>query len=238
VAYTRTLVSSARGDQLLLGPRLGLAFPTSLASRNSSVYFRGSLGAGVDLYVPLLMHGEWRPGLLFTGAATWESNLVKTLSGGSPYTTDVAAVGLALIDQNQPFALAATPGGGQVTATLGAWLTLYRGLSLGNTWGFAWQYFPSLSPSGCLPMSGFPCPVQEQGTPHETITIFDVALAYTIADVVWVALGYDNQAPVQHGTGASHVNLFDSVDARFYGQVAVLFDGIYAKATSPPAPAQ
>jgi hypothetical protein len=240
VAYSRTLALGEGGAQLLLGPRAGLAFPSSPASQASSIWFRGSLGLGVDLHAPL-MHGDWLPGLLFSGSTSWEGNLAKYAASG-PVSGSIAPAGIELMDQNQPFAPVAIPFGGQITATLGAWLGLYRGLSLGNTWGFAWQYYPSVTVSCPPPGSGLgmSCagPSQGQATPHTTITIFDVTLGYSIADVVWIGLGYDNTATVLKGTGApSQPSLFSSSSARFYGQVGVLVDGIYARAWSPPAPA-
>jgi hypothetical protein len=91
-AYSRTPVRDARGDQLLLGPRLGLAFPSSYASRLDTIVLRTSLGLGLDLHVPLL-RGDWLRGVLFSGNGTWEGEIAKNngqnqnLTAAGPPTT-------------------------------------------------------------------------------------------------------------------------------------------------------
>lgn len=232
-AYNRTFARTAGGLVLLGGPRLGVAFPSSPISRASSVYVRTSLGIGADLHVPL-RGGDWLPGAFVSASGIWQHAFGASQTPGFGLAVGAsppAPVGAALLDQNRFFAGASIPNGGQVSALLSAWLMIYRGLSLGSTWGFTGGYAKPLvtmptciqTSAGCVPLTPSSSP------PILPTTVFDVALGYAIADVVWVAVGYDNTSTRVDSAGKRY-GVFYSPDARLYLQVMVLADGVFAKA--------
>jgi hypothetical protein len=217
-AYSRTLAGDARGDRLLFGPRGGIAFPSSKASKAGTIRLRTSLGLGMDLHVPLL-HGDWLRGVLLSSNVTWERELVKDDHVEALPSAAPARLGIALLDQNDYFSAPLIPRGNQLGTTISGWVTLYRDLSLGITGGFSKQYYAR--PPPCIGA----CP-DFFTVSRSTASIVDVALGYALADAVWIAVGYDDTAT----TVSSNAPNALGPGALFYGQVSVLLDGVYEKA--------
>lgn len=228
-AYSRTVARTPGGLALLLGPRVAVALPASTESRAAGVYVHTSLGAGVDLHLPL-GRGPWLSGALISVSGAWQHALGTHASsvGGPPLMLDLTAPrpsGVGLLDQSRFFAGGDPPGRGKGSLVAAAWIHLFHDLSLGSAWGFA-QGEPVTYQLGCSP--GIACGAPETRWP-QPMTIFDVALGYAIADLVWVAVGYDNTRVTEGQPGTN--GFFHSADARAYFQISLLGDGVFAAAS-------
>jgi hypothetical protein len=240
LAYSRTVARTERGLSLLIGPRVAVAFPTSPESRGGGVYTHTSLGAGVDLHLPLL-RGPWLSGALFSISGAWQHAFGKLPANsilGAPVVYETPAgpmpMGIGLLDQGRFFGGGDLPGRGQGSLVAAAWIHLFHDLSLGTAWGFA-QGEP-LTYGGCVLIGSSSSCTDTKTTFPSPTTIFDVGLGYAIADLVWIAAGYDNTHAVLPNPSSSN-GFFHSADARLYFQVSLLGDGIFAAATRPAPPA-
>ncbi|WP_438035246.1 hypothetical protein [Sorangium sp. So ce204] len=232
-AYTYTIFQDDKGLALLAGPRLGVALPTSPASRYAGVYARTRLGLGVLANVPLLDEA-WLNGVFFSAGGVWEHlfSQATTPVNGDPVRPRTSPSGEVLLDDrlSGEFLLR-----DQLSMRMSFWVNLWGDLSLGNTWGLVARFRDAPLDEGCVQTVLTCVPVASRGSSATTTsTTFEVSLSYPAEDIAWFELGYDNTAP-SLGADGQHRSPFYSPDAQLYLSMTLFLDSLYARATTPSA---
>ncbi|WP_437799307.1 hypothetical protein [Sorangium sp. So ce693] len=232
-AYSYTIFQNDEGLALLAGPRLGVAFPTSPASRGAGVYVRTRLGLGMLANLPLL-DGEWLNGAFFSAGGGWEHlfSQASTPVNGDPVIPRSSPSGEAQLEASGQFLTR-----DQLSVQMSFWVNLWGDLSLGNTWGLVARFRDVPSDGGCVPTVLTCAPVESRGssaTAQMDSTTFGVSLSYPAEDIAWFELGYDNTAPGL-GPDGRRRSVFYSPGAQLYLAMTLFLDSLYARATTPPA---
>jgi hypothetical protein len=110
-------------------------------------------------------------------------------------------------------------------------LTIYKDLSLGNTWEIDLPYKYGAGAS-CVGIENAQCAVPGSAISNVNtmvpITTFDVSLSYLLYDVVRLDVGYLNTTS-QLAEDGTRRSVFYSPDSMFYGNVAIYLDNIFEK---------
>jgi hypothetical protein len=234
-AYNRTLARSDKGLVVLAGPRASVLLPTSLASQFNGTKATTSFGLGGSSNIPL-RSGDILSSVFVAGGLSWQ-HLFSDSTG--PFAEDEirprqgsgAPRGAQLIEQNY------MPSGQLFNSdTLGAnfsyWLTLVGDLSFGNSWGLQAPFRYAPTSNGCeVYVANKGCvsaPVNQQVS-NVPITVFDVSLSYTVASLVWVAVGYNNTARQLGDDGRRQSIFYSNEGSTFYASASVFLDAIYSR---------
>ncbi len=232
VGYEHTVYRSAdRQTQTTPGVSASFVLPTSQQSLGEDKYLTTSLAGNVVQVLSLAgSKSDWFPDVLAVGSVGWSHLFSRCY--------DPCNENIAPLNPRQ------APDGSEVNSDLLSmrsfaedtvklkltyFITLYKDLSLENTWGIQipvdHQYPPvSISiPTGPVPLGPSYAPV----TP---ITTFDVGLSYALFNTVHIDLGYVHVTPELLDNMGQRVSVFYSPSAMFYGNVAVYLDGIIDRA--------
>ncbi len=223
-----------------------LVLPTAPASYDCGKYLGTNLGAGVQQAVGLRgKKADWFPDIIGFGTFTWNHNFTKAdVCTNSAFQNVPRAIALPsgactsgecdVVQSTDASTSAAYLAHDTLKFNFTYYLTIYKDLSLGNTWEIDLP-FKYGAGSACVPIENGQCvqPTSAVTNPNTMIpvTTFDVSLSYLLYDTVRLDLGYTNQTLqlAEYGTRRS---VFYSPDAVFYGNVAVYIDNIIDKARS------
>jgi hypothetical protein len=119
------------------------------------------------------------------------------------------------------------------------YLTIYKDLSLGNTWEIMFPPKQSLSATNINIPTG-PVPIGQSDTGSlNPVTTFDVSLSYLLFNTARIDLGYQNITPELNDHTGTRNSVFYSVGgSAFYGNVAVYIDSLIDKALNKQTPAE
>ena len=227
------------------GISASFALPTSLASQSTSKYLTIGLNALLVQSLPLAGNkSDWFPDVLVFGSAGYShlfSKCYVSCNGGAPaqYPRQIAggaagdvAATTAQSDQLGASSLAID----KATLNLTYYLSIYKDLSLGNTWAFQAPFKHSLAEAtiGGVPTGNVTIPASYTGSLNSTTT-FDVSLSYIIFNTARVDLGYQNITPeLNDNLGARNSVFYTPGGSAFYGNVALYIDSLIDKAINPP----
>ncbi len=114
------------------------------------------------------------------------------------------------------------------------YLTIYKDLSLGNTWEIVAPFkhqFPATStvttPTGTAPLTGSVTVVNPQ-------TTFDISLSYVLFETARIDIGYQNITPeLNDNMGARNSVFYTPGGSELYGNVSLYIDSLLDKAKGP-----
>jgi hypothetical protein len=212
-----------------------LVLPTSLASRAQSKYLSTRLGAGLVQGVPLGgPKSDWFSDVTFLGSVSW----THLFSNSTTAVNDLIAA-LYKRQTIDPEGFSSPQMSGSFLAKNSAalnftyYLTIYKDLSLGNTWGVSIPdkyQGPAIS---CVQISTGCVALDKSVRALNPVTTFDIGLSYTFFNTARIDLGYQSIAPALGDNGGKRRSIFYGPDASFYGNVSVYLDTIIDKAISP-----
>ncbi len=245
--YGRVLYKSAnKENSTSLGVSVNGVIPTSLASRMQGKYF--TLGTGLALIQSVGLAGsksDWFPDVLMFAAGSYSHLFSRATTptnegavsqrprqNAGPACTGADCNIGAFSDQLS----ASRFGIDNVKASFTYYLTIYKDLSLGNTWEYAHPIKPEFSNDPCVNLSTGCANIQGGVDPTngKPTTSFDIGFSYLLFDVVRTDLGYNNTAPAL-GADGKRQSMFYSVNAQFYGNLAVYLDNIIDKVRTSAA---
>ena len=224
-------------------PSIGLTMvlPTSLASREEGKYMSTRVGAGIAQLLPLGgPKSDWFSDIFIIGSASWNHLFSKATTAtngiaslqrprqgadGSEYRSD--QLSLSGFSRNS------------AALNFTYYLTIYKDLSLGNTWGisipdkYAFSAVPCVAIStGCVMVGA-----SNKGSLNPTTT-FDLGLSYTLFNTARIDLGYQSISPELGDNSGKRRSIFFGPDASFYGNVSIFIDNILDKAINPATKAE
>lgn len=232
-AYNRTLVRTESGLSVLAGPRAQLIFPTSPTSSGQGRYLTTVLGVGGNSTIPF-HDGTWFSGVFVTGGLSWQhlfsrSNVPTNPDVHVPRQTFSSLSNTSDVLTGTPFAR------NTLAMSLGYFLDIVGGLSLGNSYSIQVPFRAGLSTvdcvqlsTGCADVAGVADTTGQAANDSIPIVSFDLSLNYTFYGLVNATLGYNNTTRQLGADGQRRV-MFYSPDANFYFTTSVFLDTIYMK---------
>lgn len=230
VGYGRTVYRSAsHGTWTAPGLSTTFVLPTSYVSQDQGKYLSLGLNGVIMQSVELAgMKSSWLSDILVIGSVGYSHQFSRGYVPTYPLLAERPRLGPDgseyLSDQITMSSFATD----MARLNLTYYLSLYKGLSLANTWDVALPVKHQF-PGGRLNLATGAMVYGPSAMASNVITTFDVALSYLFSDVVRLDLGYMNVTPVLLDTSAQWQSLFYSTDAVFYGNVVLYFDGLADK---------
>lgn len=213
------------------GISASLVLPTSIESQGEGKYLTASLAGTVLQELRLAgRQSAWFPDVLAVGSVGWShlfsrcydpcNNAIAALNprqapDGSTVNSDLLSMHSFAEDT--------------VKLNFTYFLTLYKDLSLENTWGIQIPFDHQYPPVGIATLTG-PAPVGASFVPVTPITTFDVGLSYLLFNTARIDLGYVHVTPELLDNMGRRVSVFYSPAANFYGNVAIYLDNIIDRA--------
>lgn len=212
----------------------GATFATSKQSRDQGKYLSTSINASLIQALPLAgSKSDWFPDLLAFGSVGYShlfsngysatnSNVesyFRQAPDGSAYRSDLLGLSSFAIDKAR--------------FNLTYYLTIYKDLSLGNTWEIQAPFKHSFPGTSISTPTG-PVAVGSSNTGNlNPVTTFDVSLSYLLFNTARIDLGYQNVTPELLENKGERVSVFWSPAATFYGNVTLYVDSLIEKGTAP-----
>ncbi len=227
------------------------SLPTSEASRTQGKYLTTNLTGGLVAGLPLAgPKSDWFPDILAFGTVTWQhlfSRATQPTNANLHIPRQVAPT--VSCDRASGNCDGDSYFGDQLANSAFAhdvaklnftyYLTIYKDLSFGNTWGIDLpSKYKFSTKGGCDVSTSTSDCVTAQNIANVTsgipVTTFDVSFSYLIYDTVRLDLGYVNTSG-ELGEDGKRRSIFFSPDATFYGNVAIYIDNIIEKVRTPKA---
>jgi hypothetical protein len=243
--YGHTVYQSANKEtKTTPGISLTAALPSSIASQYTGKYL--TLGVNALLVQSVGLRGsksDWFPDVLMFGSVGYSHLFAKcfiSCNGGAPAQYPRQQAGNAAGDVPAAQNASDQLGGAsfafdKVALNFTYYLSIYKDLSLGNTWGIQMPFKHSLemttigTPTGTV---GIPASYVGSLNPQTT---FDVSLSYVLFDTARIDLGYQNITPELNDNGGQRISVFYSLaGSAFYGNVALYIDNLIDRAVHPP----
>jgi hypothetical protein len=246
VGYGHTVYESANKETKTT-PGIGVSFalPTSLASQGQGKYL--TLGLSANLIQSIGLAGsksDWFPDVLAFGSVGYShlfSNSTVGWNSGAPaqYPRQVVGAGTAgdvasaeIFDQQLSAGFLAHD---KVALNFTYYLSIYKDLSLGNTWGVQMPFKYQGSATTVTNLGTGPVMLGPSVTALNPVTTFDVSLSYVLFESARVDLGYENVTPELNDNTGQRNSVFYSIGGSvFYGNVALYIDHFIDKAMNPP----
>jgi hypothetical protein len=232
VGYGHTVYRSAdKQTQTTPGLSVGFVLPTSQQSLGEKKYLTTSLTGNVIQALPLAgSKSNWFPDVLAIGSVGWShlfsrcydpcnENIAplnpRQAPDGSEINSDLLSMHSFAEDT--------------VKLNLTYFITLYKDLSLENTWGIQIPLDHQYPPVSISIPTG-PVQLGPSVTPVTPVTTFDIGLSYALFNTAHIDLGYVHVTPELLDHMGRRVSVFYSPAAMFYGNVAVYLDGFIDRA--------
>lgn len=245
--YSHTVFASANKEwKTALGFSVPFVFPTSKLSRDAGKYLTTGINGVVVEQASLAgSKSDWFPDVLGFGTIGYAHTFSKcttACNGGAPasYDRSVAQLGTpagqdianseARSDQLSASRLALDKMKFNVTY----YLSIYKDLSLGNTWELLVPFKSQLSNATVTNTPTGPVSVGGSSAPIVPTTTFDLSLSYLLFNTTRIDVGYQNITPELLDNAGRRVSVFWSPAAAFYGNVALYIDTLIDKAMTPP----
>jgi len=253
--YGHTVYQSAdREWKTTLGVGASVVLPTSIVSQGQGKYLTPGVSLLIAQALPLAgARSDWFPDLLAFGSVGYSHIF-------SQCYTPCNATAASYPRQAGPANLADATGGGGATVVLPEtsaddqlaagsmaidkvrlgltyYLTIYKNLSLGNSWEIQAPFkhqFPAtgtvVTPTGTVPLAG-------SVTAVNPVTTFDLSLSYVFFNTARVDLGYQNITPeLVDNMGGRNSIFYTPGGSEFYGNVSLYIDSLIDRATGTPDP--
>lgn len=219
-------------------PSIGatLVLPTSATSRHEGKYLSTRLGAGIAQLLPIAgPKSDWFSDIFIIGSVSWNhlfSQATTPVNAGiEAQRPRLGADGLEY--RSDQLSLS---GFSRNSAALNFtyYLTIYKDLSLGNTWGISVPDKYSFGPVPCVNLQTgcVMLPASNKGSLNP-VTTFDIGLSYTLFNTARIDLGYQSISPELGDYGGKRRPIFYGPDSSFYGNVSVYLDTIIDKLRNP-----
>jgi hypothetical protein len=232
--YSHTVYRNA-DKTVVTSPTIGVNYsiPTSVQSR--AVGKMGALGVNVGLLQLLPIAGpksDWFSDIYIIGIGGWSHTFSKaTTAVNDNYNPSHPRQGLDPLVPSDPDQIS----GGYLThdtvkLNLTYYLTIYKDLSLGNTWEIAAPFKYGGSGGNCVQIDTgcVPISASNMGTRNYTTT-FDIGLSYVLFNTARIDLGYTNTTLALDDNQGHRRSVFYGPDAVFYGNVSLYIDTILDK---------
>jgi hypothetical protein len=232
VGYGHTVYRSRdKQTQTTPGISASLVLPTWQQSQDQGKYLSTSLTGNVLQELPLAgSKSNWFPDLLATGSVGWSHLAARCYD---PCNTNIAPLnprqapdGSLVYSDLLSFHSFAED---TVRLNFTYFLTLYKDLSLANTWAIQipldHQY-----PPAAIDISTGKVQLPASFVPVVPITTFDIGLSYALFNTARIDLGYVHVTPELLDNMGHRVNFFYSPTAMFYGNVSVYIDSLIDRA--------
>lgn len=235
VGYSHTVYRNA-DKTIVTSPVISVNYslPTSVQTRAAGKY--GSLAASLGLLQLLPIAGpksDWFSDIYIVGVAGWSHLFSKaTTAVNDNYNASHPRQGL---DPLVPADLDQIGGTyfshDNVRLNLTYYLTIYKDLSLGNTWEVVVPFKYTGSAGQCVTIDTgcVPVPASQAGTRNYQTT-FDIGLSYVLFNTARVDLGYTNTTLALDDNQGHRRSVFYGPDAVFYGNVSLYIDSLLDKA--------
>ncbi len=225
--------------------------PTSLASLDQGKYLSTAINANLIQAVPLAGNkSDWFSDLLVFGIVGYThtfSQCTTACNGGAPTNVirQVGQVGtpsgqdVSSIDVHSDQLAAGRLALDKVKFNGTYFLTLYKDLSLANTWEISLPLKPDLPVTTVTNPPTGPATLTSSPAPVNPVTTFDVSLAYLLFNTARIDIGYQSVSPeLTTGNAGQRVSVFWTPEAVFYGNVSIYIDSLIDKAINPPTKQQ
>jgi hypothetical protein len=234
VGYSHTVYRNA-DKTVVTSPSVSLSYsiPTSEASRAQGKF--GSLSANLGLAQILPLAGpksDWFSDIFIIGVAGWSHLFSKATT---PVNDNVSIIrprqGLdPLLPASQDQLSSGWLTHDNARLSLTYYLTIYKDLSLGNTWEVSMPFKYSGSSGQCVTIATGCVPVgaSDPGSRNYTTT-FDLGLSYVLFNTARIDLGYQNVSAALDDNKGLRRSIFYGPDSAFYGNVALYIDTILDK---------
>jgi hypothetical protein len=243
--YGHTVYQSANKEtKTTPGISLTAALPSSIASQNTGKYL--TLGVNALLVQSVGLAGsksDWFPDVLAFGSVGYSHLFSKcyiSCNGGAPALYPRQQAGNAAGDVASAQNASDQLGGAsfaidKVALNLTYYLSIYKDLSLGNTWAIQMPFKHSLEGNSIgIPTGQVPIAPSYMGSLNPQTT-FDVSLSYVLFNTARVDLGYQNITPELNDHGGQRISVFYSLaGSAFYANVALYIDSLIDRAIHPP----
>jgi hypothetical protein len=248
VGYGRTLYQSADKQwKTTIGPRASFTLPTSIATQGQGKYFTTNLDAIIAQALPLAGNkSDWFSDLLAFGTVGYYHTFSRcktacnNIASSYPRSNGAGNYAGGVSDGDSSVAFPNTTpddqlaGGGlvldKVKFNLTYYLTIYKDLSLGNTWEVFLPIKPSFSATTIDTPTG-PVQLGSSVTAVNPVTTFDVSLSYLLFNTARIDVGYQNIGPELVDNMGKRNSVFYSIGgSAFYGNVALYIDSLIDRA--------
>lgn len=239
VGYSHTVYRNA-DKTLSLAPLVSASYvaPTSKEARLQGKYGTTNLNLALVSLLPLVgPKSDWLSDLFAVATVGWGHTFSRATTSTVPsdsYVNTIArqAPDTSLAEYRSDQLSAGMLAHDKVKLNFTYSLTLYKDLSLSNTWEIVMPFkYPA--PATDIPIATGPVHLNEGEVSFNPVTTFDVGLSYTFYDMTRIDIGYTNTTP-ELGDKGTRYSVFYSPNAIFYGNVSVYIDSIIEKATTPP----
>lgn len=206
--------------------------PTSLASREQGKFGSLSMSAALTQVLPIAgPKSDWFSDIFIVGSVGWSHlfskattpvndivGIVRPRQGLDPTTPDVGEQlsGGAFAHDN-------------ARLNFTYYLTIYKDLSLGNTWEILMPFKYQFGDTNCVKIDTGCVAVGKSQTAFNPITTFDIGLSYSLFNMARIDVGYTNTTLALDDNQGHRRSIFYGPDAAFYGNVSVYIDSILDK---------
>jgi hypothetical protein len=208
-----------------------IVLPTSPQSLGEGKYLSTSLSGTLIQALPLAGRAsDWFPDLLAAGAVGWSHLFSRCYdpcnNAIAPLNPRQAPDGSLVDSDLLSFHSFAED---TVRLNFAYFLTLYKDLSLENTWAIQIPFDHQYPPVSVATLTG-PASLGASYVPVVPVTTFDIGLSYALFNMARIDLGYVHVTPELLDNMGQRVSVFYSPSAMFYGNVAVYLDSIIDRA--------
>ncbi len=243
--YGHTVFESADKDtKTTPGIAISAALPTSLASQSTGKYLTLGVSANLVQSIGLAGHkSDWFPDVLMLGSVGYShlfSHCYLACNGGAPASYPKLLAGNAGGDvaaqQTYSDQLGASSFAiDKATLNFTYYLTIYKDLSLGNTWAVQMPFKHSFPATTVGTNTGNVMVDASYTGTLNPVTTFDVSLSYVLFNTARIDLGYQNITPeLNDNMGERNSVFYTPGGSAFYGNVALYIDSLIDRAINPP----
>jgi hypothetical protein len=229
--YTHTIYRNA-DKSMSFAPLIGASFvlPTAKESYGTGKYLTTGVTAAMISLLPLAgPKSDWFSDVFALTSFGYSHLFAKSYTAANSNISQVARTAPDGSENRSDQLSGASMAADKVKLNLTYYLTIYKDLSLANTWEISVPFKRSFDATCVNIPTGPACVGESNKGTINPVTTFDIGLSYTFFNYARLDVGYTSTSPELGDNGGKRRTIFYGPDAVFYGNVSVYLDTILDK---------